>query len=236
MSPSFALQASFKYIMCPVGSISSGRWANPCTAYSKPQDVSVAGWRPVRARVSFPITPTPPFLPTFDSEAAELYEIEQQDVYGGGAAWMSDFESEVASTLGKEAAVFCPSGVMAQLIALKIHASERGARRRRLPGAPSMDEEVLGARRAIDYDMGAHQEESLLCHPSSHLLLHEQGAYEKLIGFEAVLVGDLEVQPKSGIWFCAIGHDSSILREILNRYGINMIHNTLLLSAVRIKQ
>lgn len=55
-----------------------------------------------------------------------MYGIEQQDVYGGKAPWMADFETEVASTLGKEAAVFCPSGVMAQLIALKIHAGSGG--------------------------------------------------------------------------------------------------------------
>jgi threonine aldolase len=41
------------------------------------------------------------------------------DVYGQ-AEWLSEFEARVAAELGKEAAVFLPSGTMAQLIALRI--------------------------------------------------------------------------------------------------------------------
>jgi len=47
------------------------------------------------------------------------------DRYGGGDI-MTDFESEVASLLGKPAAVFMPSGTMAQQIALRIHANHSG--------------------------------------------------------------------------------------------------------------
>lgn len=42
------------------------------------------------------------------------------DVYGTGAL-ITDFESQVASLLGFEAARFMPSGTMAQLIALRVH-------------------------------------------------------------------------------------------------------------------
>lgn len=52
---------------------------------------------------------------------------EQPDVYGEGAL-IEDFEREVAALLGKEAAVFMPSGTMAQQIALRIW-SERTGRR-----------------------------------------------------------------------------------------------------------
>jgi threonine aldolase len=47
------------------------------------------------------------------------------DHYGNGAL-MTDFEAEVATLLGKPAAVFMPSGTMAQQIALRIHADHSG--------------------------------------------------------------------------------------------------------------
>jgi threonine aldolase len=49
------------------------------------------------------------------------------DVYGEGAL-INDFEREIADLLGKEAAVFMPSGTMAQQIALRIWADRRGPR------------------------------------------------------------------------------------------------------------
>ena len=51
---------------------------------------------------------------------------EQPDRYGGGAL-IEAFEREIAELLGKEAAVFMPSGTMAQQIALRIW-SERSGR------------------------------------------------------------------------------------------------------------
>lgn len=89
---------------------------------------------------------------------------------------MTEFESDVASLLGKEAALFCPSGVMAQLIALKIHA--QAARKR--------------SSHTADGRHGGR--ESFLVHPSSHLLLHENDAHKELIGFDAVNVGVFEVK------------------------------------------
>jgi len=47
------------------------------------------------------------------------------DVYGQGK-FLNEFEGEVAQILGKEAAVFMPSGVMAQQIALRIWADQTG--------------------------------------------------------------------------------------------------------------
>src|SRR5262249_15678501 len=46
---------------------------------------------------------------------------EQPDRYGEGSL-ITDFEREIADLLGKEAAVFLPSGTMAQQIALRIWA------------------------------------------------------------------------------------------------------------------
>ncbi len=55
---------------------------------------------------------------------ASTGDVERMDVYCTGAM-MADFEKEVADLLGKEAAVFMPSGTMAQQIALRIHADQR---------------------------------------------------------------------------------------------------------------
>lgn len=62
----------------------------------------------------------------------ELFEIAEAtpedmepDTYGTGEA-IASFEAEVAALLGKEAAVFMPSGTMCQQIALRIWAERRG--------------------------------------------------------------------------------------------------------------
>lgn len=49
------------------------------------------------------------------------------DVYGDGGA-VTDLEVRVADLLGKEAAVFLPSGTMAQAATLRVHADARGSR------------------------------------------------------------------------------------------------------------
>ena len=53
--------------------------------------------------------------------AAEAGLDEEPDRYGEGSL-ISDFEGDIAALLGKEAAVFLPSGTMAQQIALRIWA------------------------------------------------------------------------------------------------------------------
>jgi threonine aldolase len=49
------------------------------------------------------------------------------DVYGEGGV-VAELEAEVAALLGKPAAVYLPSGTMAQQAALRVHADERGQR------------------------------------------------------------------------------------------------------------
>jgi threonine aldolase len=49
------------------------------------------------------------------------------DVYGEGGV-VTELEQEVAALLGKPAAVFLPSGTMAQQIALRVHADHRASR------------------------------------------------------------------------------------------------------------
>ena len=49
------------------------------------------------------------------------------DMYGDGGV-VTELEQEVAALLGKPAAVFLPSGTMAQQIVLRVHADGRGSR------------------------------------------------------------------------------------------------------------
>lgn len=56
--------------------------------------------------------------------AAHTEQSELADVYGKGAL-IEGFETEVATLLGKPAALFLPSGTMAQLIALRIWCDRR---------------------------------------------------------------------------------------------------------------
>jgi threonine aldolase len=56
---------------------------------------------------------------TLEALAEEAGTDEVSDIYGTGAL-IEDFEQEIASLLGKEAAVFLPTGTMAQQIALRI--------------------------------------------------------------------------------------------------------------------
>ena len=101
------------------------------------------------------------------SEACTTLGVESFDVYGDyqsnpeTTSYLRQFESEVAGRFGKEDAVFCLSGGMAQSISLMIHATKNGS---------------SGLR-------------AFACHPTSHLLLHEQDAYSELLAMEALLTG-----------------------------------------------
>ena len=57
---------------------------------------------------------------------AELPDEVEPDRYGDGGV-VAELEAEVAELLGKPAAVFMPSGTMAQQIALRIHAEDVGS-------------------------------------------------------------------------------------------------------------
>ena len=80
------------------------------------------------------------------------------DRYGDGGV-VEELETTVAQLLGKPAAVFFPSGTMAQQIALRIHADDRGSR-------------------------------TVAFHPTCHLELHEDKAYQHLHGLVGRNVGD----------------------------------------------
>ncbi len=64
---------------------------------------------------------------TADDHLASIPAGTVVDVYGDGGV-VEELEGEVAAVLGKPAAVFLPSGTMAQQIALRVHADRRGTR------------------------------------------------------------------------------------------------------------
>jgi threonine aldolase len=80
------------------------------------------------------------------------------DRYGAGGA-VEVLEKEICRLLGKPAAVFMPSGTMAQQIALRIHADRRNTR-------------------------------AIAFHPTCHLEIHEDKAYQRLHGLVGVKVGN----------------------------------------------
>lgn len=88
----------------------------------------------------------------------EIAHEEGIDRYGDGGA-VTAVEAEVSRLLGKPAAVFMPSGTMAQQIALRIHSDKRNLR-------------------AFGF------------HPTSHVELHEDKAYQRMHGLVGVAVGD----------------------------------------------
>lgn len=113
-------------------------------------------------------------------QLGELPDAIELDRYGEHGI-VAELESEVADLLGKAAAVFMPSGTMAQQIALRIHADRRSSR-------------TIGL------------------HPTSHLLLHELGAHERLHalasrplgnGRELLSLGDLQgvAEPLAAVLF-----------------------------------
>merc|ERR1712138_293975 len=88
-----------------------------------------------------------------------------QDAYGQGE-WLQSFEAEIAAALGKEKALFFPTGVAAQNAALCVHAG-------------------LPAARSADFTT---PRPSFMTHPTSHLLLHEEDAFRALLGMTALRV------------------------------------------------
>ncbi len=107
------------------------------------------------------------------------------DMYGEGELVQS-FEADIAALLGKESAVFMPTGTMAQQILLRIIADRTNNR-------------------------------SVVFHPTCHLELHEQKAYQRLHNLQAILVGDAENLLKPEDVFTVKEAFSTLLLELPQR-------------------
>eukprot|EP00980_Cylindrotheca_fusiformis_P005242 scaffold1120_cov127-Cylindrotheca_fusiformis.AAC.4 len=91
------------------------------------------------------------------------FAVIKPDVYGdfdktAADSFLRQFEAEMCETFGKEDAVFMPSGVMAQEIALLIHSKAK------------------------------NDKKDFICHATSHLLLHEQNGFRELCGLAEVVL------------------------------------------------
>jgi len=141
--------------------------------------------------------------------------IDKFDVYGDfssscNESFLRTFEAEVALEFQQDDAVFMPSGVMAQQIALLIHASS------------------------------TQQEKKLLfaCHHSSHLVLHEEDGYRELLGMEAVVIDTKQNIENNGLFISPIrachvfetfekikkDRDVSIVGDILSTLIVEIPH------------
>ena len=98
--------------------------------------------------------------------AAERLTLIQQFMEDGGydseflctGALAETLETKIASILGTPAALWCPSGTMAQAIAARIHTENS-------------------------------KKKTVLLHPTSHLLLHEEDGYKHAHGLTALVAG-----------------------------------------------
>jgi threonine aldolase len=87
------------------------------------------GYRESVAGATYRMRGHPPESVRMLEEALATHGIDPvPDVYGTGAV-LEDFQALIAAELGKERAVFFPSGTMAQQIALRIACDEQGVRR-----------------------------------------------------------------------------------------------------------
>jgi threonine aldolase len=112
------------------------------------------------------------------SAACRRLDVGAFDVYGdfdsdAERSYLRKFEAEVSRHFGKDDGVFCLSGGMAQSIVLAIN-----ARRCDISPTANRDDEV------VDKLMGG----AFACHPTCHLLLHENDAFAELLGMEAVVI------------------------------------------------
>jgi hypothetical protein len=130
------------------------------------------------------------------SVACRSLDVNAFDVYGdfdadADSSYLRRFEAEVSRHFGKEDGVFCPSGGMAQSIVLAINAGKFPA-----PAAAANRDDcgiVEGGRRRSGRGMkggrrSRRRRGAFACHPTCHLLLHENDAYAELLDMDAVVI------------------------------------------------
>ena len=116
-----------------------------------------------------------------DTMPADVYP----DQYGENE-YVTQFEDSIAGLLGKESAVFMPSGTMTQQLMLRIIADRQGNRK-------------------VAY------------HPTCHLELHEQKAYQHLHDLQAILIGRADLLLKPSDVFTIKEPFASLLLELPQR-------------------
>lgn len=154
---------SFMHIY-PLGALDGAAGKAMCTKNTENSDVSTV----IDLQLHTRRKPPSDFLSSL-SEDCEKLGVDAFDLYGDFASdaetsHLRRFESEVANHFGKEDAVFCLSGGMAQCIALAIN-----------------------GRRKSD-SQGGKKAKAFACHPTSHFLLHENDNFHELLGMQAIVL------------------------------------------------
>lgn len=116
----------------------------------------------------------------------------RRDLYGRGEL-IESFERDIASLLGKEAAVFVISGTMAQQIAFRIHAERRG---RRVVGVHALSHPALYELNACEVLHGLRLR--LLGSPERLLSAADLSAYDRVAEPLAVLSLELPQRELGG--------------------------------------
>ncbi|KAL7562123.1 hypothetical protein ACA910_019866 [Epithemia clementina (nom. ined.)] len=111
------------------------------------------------------------------SSSSSTYSSAGNPTEKENGSFLRRFEAELSDALGMEDAVFMPSGVMAQSIALLIHRDDRHHHHGKLQAKGTNTE-------ATDYLRPSY----FICHETSHILLHEQEGYRHLLKMEPFIV------------------------------------------------
>merc|ERR1719506_2425711 len=115
------------------------------------------------------------------------------------SSYLRAFESEIATTFGKQDAVFMPSGVMAQSIALLIHASSSSSSQTSSSSKKKNNNNSAGNSNGNRNNEEQSKRKIFACHRTSHLLLHENEGYADLLHMDAVILPLAEPTPIGGI-------------------------------------
>jgi Beta-eliminating lyase len=178
--------ASLGMALAASGGMPSSPTSSSLSSFQAPDGTAVDPPRPQPTPV-LPLQPphvsrTPAETFRILSDACLEHGITAFDVYGdfegssGSSSFLREFERTVADEVGFDDAVFMPSGVMAQSIALLIHHHRSSTSQE--------GEDPRGVEDGTPNTNGG----CFACHESSHLLLHEQHAYRELLGMEALVL------------------------------------------------
>ena len=113
------------------------------------------------------------------------------DVYGDfddaskSGSYLRRFEAELAQEFGMEDAVFMPSGVLAQSIALLIHRDHYCQKNEHVINDAGPENIVVEDSNSVPLSSRRFH---FICHETSHLLLHEEEGYGELLRLEPIIV------------------------------------------------
>lgn len=128
--------------------------------------------------------------------SATTNSVEEKDKFGSSRSVLRRLENELSQAFGKEDAVFLPSGVMAQAIALLIHRDNWNKSSEKKRKKTDTNEESPHADTTTVRHCNA-----FACHHSSHLLLHEEDSYHELLGMQAFILSTINKNPEEqGDW------------------------------------